>query len=141
MSTQMGQAFLCLLYTGYVTTGNPPECHVWALELLKPLAALLQHLAMPTLVDKGGEISQRCPQREVHENEIVFVRLQGRGVSFWRLQTPEKARAAVSQGVNGIQLCHKLSHQRISERGQHTGDINLSELVHHPVPSLHKLTD
>ncbi len=136
VGTQVGQSLLCLLDTGDVTGGNPPECQVGAIKALKPLKALLQHPTVPTLVDEGGEIGEASPQREVHENEVVLVGPQGRGVSFWRLQPPEKAGAAVGESVNGIQLCHKPGHQWFSEGSEHTSYVDLSELVHHPVPFL-----
>src|SRR6266851_365824 len=140
VGTQVCQTLLCLLDTGNVTGGNPPEGQVGAIEGLKPLTALLHHLTVPALVDKGREIGEAGPQREVHENEIVLKRTQGRGVSFWRLQSPEKAGAGVGECVNRIQLCHKLGHQWISEGSQHTGDVHLSKLIHHLVPFLRSLT-
>src|SRR5437870_6558872 len=61
VGTQIGQTLPCLLDTGDVTGGNPPECQVGAIEALKPLMALLQHLAMPTLVDESREIGETGP--------------------------------------------------------------------------------
>src|SRR5712664_3494047 len=67
VGTQVCQTLLCLLDTGDVTGGNPPEGQVGAIEGLKPLT-------VPALVDKGREIGEAGPQREVHENEIVLKR-------------------------------------------------------------------
>src|SRR5260370_7914896 len=102
VGTQVGQTLLCLLDTGDMTGGNPPECQVGAIEALKPLKALLQYLAVPTLVDEGGEIGEASPQREVHENEVVLEWPQACGVSFLRLQPPEKAGTAFAQHSNGL---------------------------------------
>ncbi len=66
MGTQIGKTLFCLLDTGNVTRGHPPEGYVWAIEALKPLMALLQYLTVPTLVDEGRKIGETGPKREVH---------------------------------------------------------------------------
>src|SRR5258708_8028012 len=53
VGTQVCQTLLCLLDTGDVTGGNPPESPGGAIERLKPLTALLHHLTVPTLLHKG----------------------------------------------------------------------------------------
>jgi len=102
--------------------------------VLKPLAALLQHLAMPALIDKGEEIREAGPHRHVHENEIVLEGAQTGSVSFFRLQAPHKARAGIRNCVDLVQTRYEPRHLCIGQGSQHTSDIDLSKLVHYTVP-------
>ena len=82
MGTQIGKTLFCLLDSGNVTRGHPPESYIWAIEALKPLMALLQYLTVLTLVDEGRKIGETGPKREVHKNEIVLVGTYVRCVAF-----------------------------------------------------------
>ena len=45
------------------------------------------------------------------------------------LETPYEAGASVGQRVDGVELFHETSHQRVVERGEHTGDVDLRQMV------------
>src|SRR5260370_7637851 len=72
VGTQVGQTLLCLLDTGDVTGGHPPEGQVGAIEALKPLKAPLQYLAVPTSLDQGAGYARATPPRTGTHTQTIF---------------------------------------------------------------------
>jgi len=117
------------LVDGWNVTGrDPPERQHHGLELLEPVAPLLQQLGVRAVVDVGAKLFDRLPDRHVDDDALVFVRPQVGVVARLPLQAPDEAVAAIGERVQVVEARHEAGHHRPVERPLHAADIDLREM-------------
>ncbi len=102
---------------------------MWQGWFLKPPRPVAHNLQVLCLIHETMEGLDRLPDRQVNDHLRVVIPPEVGGVAVLGLETPNEARARLSESIDSVQLRNKTGDLRIVERRNQSSDIELCQLA------------
>lgn len=125
---QMVKPFLCLFKAGDMAGGDRPHDEMRRSVLVEPLALAVVELLMHSVPDENLQGLDALPHREIDRHIRIGKGAEGSGVIALVLQPPDKARCALGNGVDAVEIGHEIGEARIVGRVAETAYVELGEV-------------
>ena len=108
---------------------NPPQCVIGTVEFLKPASAAAHYRAVRALINILSKSFHALPHCQVDNDHVVIVDLDASRIAAFGLEPPDKAGSFLRQSIDRRQLRYEIRHDRIVNRREHSGNVDLGDVI------------